>query len=240
MKLTKSMAKMWQIDVTSISQLEKYEKQGYDVSEFKAAALAKAQSNVDATAVARGLVSADAVTLDNPIMLEKLTPHISAPRDLADPILKDSAGLLGNKNALVSAPLVYGAVVQAHHVLWKPGSFKATAVLVIAADEAHRNDITWLTNVADRISQMKGGVGVPPDMEKLIKSLRVGGGYFCEKIGASLAEDACAWCGVMDINQKLLPKTYIPSIKIIPFFLTKEPSATASLCGKLIPAKYYV
>ncbi|MDR0530991.1 MAG: hypothetical protein LBG83_02875 [Oscillospiraceae bacterium] len=93
--------------------------------------------------------------------------------------------------------------------------------------------------MAGAIQGLKNSADVPPDMAKLIKNLRADGGYFCEKIGASLAGEADAWCCVADVKQKELPRTFIPSIAIVPFLLMKDPADTGSLKAEIIPAKYY-
>ncbi|MDR0530990.1 MAG: hypothetical protein LBG83_02870 [Oscillospiraceae bacterium] len=150
MKLTKSMAKMYQIDVTNIDQLRTYEKNGYDVSEWLPAALEKAKMRDAAQDVREGKAQAGEVKLENPIDLEKLTPYLAAPRDAGSPFVADMMGLGGlfgkekRARALSEAPLVFGAVVQANHALWKPGNNTTTAVFVIAKDAAHKNDAAWL------------------------------------------------------------------------------------------------
>lgn len=244
MKLSKSMAKMWNIDVTDLSQLEKYEKQGYDISEFKAAALAKAQSQQAAREVRAGNVDASEVKLENPVDLDKLAPYISAPRDAGSAFVQDCVGfaLLGKDKkikAAVQAPLVYGMIVQANDYLYKPNTSPLPAVVVIAPDAAHATDIQWLNRVANGIKQLKNSADVPADQWKLIKSLRVGGGYFCCKIGASLAGDVDAWCATTDVSAKLLPQTYLPSLGLVPFLLTKEPEENRTISVQQIPAKYY-
>lgn len=246
MKLTAALAKTWQVDVTSLEHLEVYEKQGFDVSEWKPAALAKAQAAEAAWAEADA--AGAKVASENAIDLSKLAPYIATPRDTGSAFLNDVLGTvlfgLGKAKklqALSAAPLVYGAVVQANNALWRPGDAAyLPAVFVVALDPAHKNDTEWLSGTAKKIAELKDGADIPADMKKLIDTLRNDRSQFCFKIGASIAGGADAWCATFKFDsQAALPKGCLPNSGIVPFLLTEQPRENQFIELKLIPAKYY-
>ena len=97
-----------------------------------------------------------------PTDLNKLTSYRSTPRSTESEFFKDVAGkapLFGKdkwREKFATAPLLYGAVVQANSGLWLPGrEDDLPAVFVFALDRTHIYDIEWLTATAEKISEMK-------------------------------------------------------------------------------------
>ena len=245
MKLTKMLARNFQIDVTNLAQLEQYEKMGWDVSEFKEPLLAQAKVQ---QAAREGKIAADDNALSNPVHLERLNPYLAVPRDPGCALIQDMLKimLVGKKEKLKSysaAPLVYASVVQANRNLWQPGTAQfLPAVLVFAADDAHRNDVAWLNNLAGEIKRLKNSAEIPQDMLQLIGMLRNDQSEFCYKIGASAAGGADAWCATYKFSsQSQLPGKCLPSIGIVPFLLKSPPVQGGSIGTNFvpIPAKFY-
>jgi len=244
MKLTKRLAKMYQVDVTNLASLEHYEKLGWDVSEFKDAALAQAAAKENARQLNDQM---------HPVDLSRLDPFVATPRDPNSAFVTDAlavgayGGLFANKDKkrqiVAGAPLIYGAVVEANSDLWEPGSgTNLPAVFVIATDAAHRTNIEWLTQAAQTIAALKHQGDLPKDMRKLIDDLRNSISYFCHKIGPSVAGDADAWCATTSFNQANLPGKRLPRIGevgMLPFLLKEEPKENQFLPVENIPAKYY-
>ena len=198
-------------------------------------------------------------TLTNEIHLERLAEYIKAPRSADSAFIADSikdgsgtidgliGGIFGNaklKEALSKAPIVYGAVVQANSYLFEPGQdiFSVAAVFVFALDEAHIYNIEWLRETADKIAEMKKEGSAFGDMADLLSSLKDDTSHFCLKIGKSVAGDADAWCAVYTFKDtKVLPMTFLPRIKIVPFFLKEHPQTNPHTDVKfaVISGKYY-
>ena len=248
MKLTKELAKKFQVDVTYLPHLEQYEQMGWDVSEWKAAALEKAgqQAEQAANQALARKEAREAFEQAHPVKLDKLAPYIRDPRDAGSEFVLDAVGkvLFGKEKkcrVMAEAPLVYGAVVQANNELWDPGegSF-LPAVLVIALDAAHKNDIDWLKQTADAIGALKRQGDIAPDMQKLIENLRNDMSSFCFKIGSSVAGMADAWCATFKFeHQRDLPGKRIPLSGVLPFLLTEIPKENQFIQLKLVPSKYY-
>ena len=248
MQLTEKWARKMGLDVTDLAQLEQYEKQGWDVSEWKPAALEKAgkQAAQQVNAAADRKAAREAYDQANPVELDRLAPYIAAPRDPGSEFVSDAVGkaMLGKDKkckAMAQAPLVYAAVVQANNALWDPGDGSLLpAVLVIAADSAHKNNIDWLKKTAEAINSLKRGGGEQADMKNLIQTLRNDKSMFCFKLGASVAGDADAWCATFTFDkQSVLPGKRIPGDGVLPFLLTEQPKENKFIQLTLVPAKYY-
>ncbi|MCL2654527.1 MAG: hypothetical protein FWD65_02345 [Coriobacteriia bacterium] len=241
MKLTKRLAKMYRIDVTNIKTLESWEKNGYDVSEFKDAAIALAAARKEARELYDKM---------HPVDLGRLSAYIATPRDpesefVSDAVASGASGKLFASKAkerqiVANSPLIYGAVVQANNALWEPGhAMRLPAVLVITTDEAYKNDIAWLTQMAATIGELRSQGNLPKDMRKLIDDLRNSISSFCHKVGTSVAGGADVWCATVSFDQSDLPGTRIPKEGILPFLLREPPKENKFIQMTLVPAKYY-
>jgi hypothetical protein len=248
LKLTDKWARKMGIDVTNLAHLEEYEQMGWDVSEWKPAALEKAGRQVaqQATVAADRQAAREAFERANPVDISRLTPYIITPRDAGSEFVSDVVGkvMMGKEKkckAMAQAPLVYAAVVQANNALWDPGNGSALpAVFVIALDNMHKNNIEWLRETAQAIAELKRGGGEQADMKKLIETLRNDISRFCFRIGPSVAGNADAWCASFTFDkQSDLPGSRIPIDGVLPFLLTDQPKENQFIPLTLVPAKYY-
>ena len=252
--------KDWADNLTP-EQIEEYERQGMDMSEYKVIMeerLAEQQRIADAV---------DMSLLDS--IKTARTP------EFIDEVAKFNKIPDKNKSRLETATLVYGKVVQASGGMFKSDP-KGTGALVIlyALDEAHRYDREWLTKTAERIYELKielqnkpktgtqkfaGMLGLgdnilynltvgnaqdkkkaeylPEDIRGLISCIALDAGTFHIKVGESLAGGADAWCGTLEFleEQKKLPFAKIPDNRFIPLLITGQGADEV----QLIPPQYY-
>jgi hypothetical protein len=177
--------------------------------------------------------------------LEKLKPYLAMPRDTESEFFKDHAGFRpfwGRekwRDKYANAPIVYGAVVQANDRLREPGDDYLPAVFVIALDDLHRNDITFLGGLADKIADLRDSNKVPDDCRKMIATLRDHQSTFCFPVGASIAHGADAWCFTYIVTQKWLPHQCLSQEGIVPFLLTSPVKENRSPLCIQISAKYF-
>lgn len=219
------------------------EKQGYDMSPVwaKRRELA-AQEEAEEVAFVEQR-KATAVPTD----LDKLLSYRSTPRSTESEFFKDVAGkspLFGKdkwREKFATAPLIYGAVVQANSALWLPGTEDyLPAVFVFALDSAHIYDVEWLTATAEAISEMKVSDTVPADCQEFIDILRDDQSQFCFPLGASLAAGTDAWCVTYKFDkQTILPGNRLPEDGIVPFLLEAKPKKQMPIQLAAIPGKYY-
>lgn len=232
----------WEAAMTE-EEIAAMEKQGYDMSSVrgKKAGMAAEEAAEEAAFEARR--AATAVPTD----LKKLVPFQSTPRSTESGFFKDVAGkapLFGKdkwRDKFATAPLIYGAVVQANSALWLPGrEDDLPAVFVFALDSAHIYDVEWLSATAEKISGMKESDAVPSDCEEFINILRDDQSEFCFPLGASLAGGADAWCVTYKFDtQTILPGTRLPEDGIVPFLLEAKPKKQIPVQLAVIPGKYY-
>lgn len=235
------------LETATEEDLIELEKQGCDVSEYRAKIAARDLKKQDAY---DARFSSDAVnpsTLENPIHLEKLAPYDHTPRDVNSDFVKAVAGKLPlfGKDAYLKSitdnPLLYTCVVQANQALWSPGDYEnLPAVLVFAMDDAHRTNVPWLKEIAKTIADLKESAHVPEDCRKLIASLRDDQSIFCWKVGASISGGADAWCIVHPFDKSSdLPRKSLPSEGIVPFILKEAPEENLGVWFHNIPARFY-
>lgn len=233
----------WETAMTE-KEIAEMEKQGYDMSsvrEKQAGMVAQAEAEEAAFDEQR---SATAVLTD----LNKLVSYRSTPRSIESDFFRDVAGkapLFGKdkwREKFATAPLIYGAVVQANSALWLPGKENyLPAVFVFALDSAHIYDVEWLTATAEKISDMKvNNTAIPDDCLEFIDILRDDQSEFCFPLGASLAGSADAWCVTYKFDsQTILPGKRLPEDGIVPFLLEAKPKKQIPVQLAVIPGKYY-
>lgn len=234
------------LETATEEDLVALEKQGCDVSEYRAKIAARDQK-ISQAYNARFSSEPTASVIENPIQLEKLAPYNYTPRDMNSDFSKAVAGkppIFGKDKYLQSIkdhPLIYTAIVQANQSLWGPGNNdNLPAVLVFAMDDAHRTNISWLKSTAKAIVDLKESADVPDDCRKLIASLRDDQSIFCWKVGASISGEADAWCVVHSFEkQSDLPRKALPTEGIVPFILKKAPEENIGVWFYDIPAEYY-
>ncbi|MDR0232680.1 MAG: hypothetical protein LBI82_11260 [Dysgonamonadaceae bacterium] len=267
-KMTEKATKEWAQNLTP-EQIEEYERQGMDMSEYKIIAEEHQAEQQRLT---------DAINLS---MLDKYKKNRGA--NFIDEVAKFNKMSEKRKPKLETAPLVYGRVVQAHSALFKSNPKNksgAGIVFLFALDDAHRYDEEWLAKTANRIAEMKESVINQPDsmMEKICSSLNLDNNFlfsitigsmmekkkvkflpedcrsfirtlcndsstFGYKLGESLSDGADAWCATFSLHdQSKLPMAQIPQNRIIPFLLSEEPQSFRGVSdvAQLIPPAYYM
>jgi len=159
--------------------------------------------------------------MTNIVHLERLDEHKKTPRDPKSTFVKK--GVKGNKNVIVEAPLVYGAVVQAQSTLWEPfKNYNSGMVIAFTLDERYKYDIAYLTEMAGKISESKNQ-NTYEDTKALRDNLLNTRSVFCNKVGQSISGDVEVWCCTYFVKDtKLLPKMFIPNNKILPFLVMEK------------------
>lgn len=219
----------------TLADVDNMEKQGCDVTELRRKVTER---------IAREAAEAAARVCN----LEKLEPYKKIPRDPESEFYKALAAkapLIGKKEWLencLTAPIVYAAVVQAHHGLWAPyDGGHMGAVFVFSTDPARMYDTAWLLDIAKKIGEMKESPTVAPDCKTLIDTLRDDQSQFCFKLRSSLAGDVDAWCTTYVVNDTAhLPHTCLPNDRILPVLLLKPPQEGYLASFGLIPPKYLI
>jgi hypothetical protein len=217
------------------------EKQGIDVADYKAYVAARDGKDGEAAGEC-------CEKFNNPVDLSKLDAYIPVPRDVNGDFVRTVAGklpLFGKDKKLqkvAGGALIYAAVVQANSDLWQPGKEDyLPAVLVFALDEAHRYNVKWLKETADRIHQLKNAADIPQDCSRLVASLRDDQSLFCWKVGNSISDGADAWCAVYKFEkQTILPRQCLPSEGIVPFILREGPEENVGVWFYDIPGQLYI
>ena len=185
---------------------------------------------------------------DNPTRLDRLKPYLQTPRDMETPFFRAVAGnapwLFKDrwKKKYTESPVIYAAVVQANSALWRPGDNDYyPAVFVFALDKKHIHDVEWLSQMAEKISELSDSPTVPDDCRKLINTLHDSQSEFCFRIGKSVSGDADAWCATYKFDkQSALPRKALPSDGIVPFLLKANPVENQFVDFKLIPSELYI
>ena len=146
------------------------------------------------------------------------------------------------KKKYTESPVIYAAVVQANSALWRPGDNDYyPAVFVFALDKKYTYDVEWLSQMAEKISELSDSPTVPDDCRKLINTLRDSQSEFCFRIGKSVSGDADAWCATYKFDkQSALPRKALPSDGIVPFLLKANPVENQFVDFKLIPFELYI
>ena len=234
------------LKTATLQDLEDMEKQGCDVSEWKAQIMERdaLQSKVDA---ARSGEFVDNSILSNPIDLSKLALYAQTPRSTDLPLCQKLLSNLPwfNKDEYIKGvshnPMIYTAIVQANHALWEPGDYDfLPAVIVFAIDDAHRMDVNWAKQMAKTIQNLKDSAQVPEDCRKVINLLRDSQSQFCCKIGASISDGADAWCATYSFpKQKDLPRKCLPTEGVVPFILRSGPKEDHGIFFHDIPGSLY-
>jgi len=230
---TRAATQQW-VENMTLADIEEMERQGCDMTEYRQR-YEEHQAKVKATYERR------LALLDYP----KLKQYMDTPRDPESEFVKDTIALgkLSSKDGqkMLEAKIVYGAVVQAHHLLYETRTGgQVAAVFVFAMDEKHIYDQEWLNDIAGKISELKESTSVPKDNEAFIKRLRDDQSMFCMKLGESLVGDADAYCATMAINkQEAMPDSCLPVTRILPLMLLEYPKPKYMAQLEMIPSKYY-
>jgi hypothetical protein len=232
----------WEANASE-AELAALEAQGFDLRDLRARRAAQAAAEA-AEAEQRRI---EREHRPRP-QLARLQAHLPTPRSPDDPFFKATAGkppmLFGKKAWLEGrqhGAIVFGATVQANEDLYDPGNEGAPLVTVIARHPARRHDVRFLVDLAERLAELRDGTHVPADCKKLVASLRDQQSIFNWQVGASLAGDADAWCGSIQIFERsLLPHRCLPADGVLPFVLFGQPRDGYSMDLTLVPPAYYM
>ena len=221
-----------QMESLSIEQLEEMREQGLDVEVYLQAAYEK-QAAEDARLEA------------NQIDVSKLEKYLHIPRDSESEFFKEIAGkapMLGKdkwRSSYQNAEIVYTGIVQADERLFTPGDATTGYVALVVLDKRHCYDIEWIEQKAKEVHKVVYGQNVPKDMRKIADGIRKQEGYFTHRLPASINENMEIWVTVKSIDQKMLPKTFIPKQRVIPCLLSDSLKENKIPSLSVIPAKFY-
>lgn len=219
-------------------QIDEMERHGYDVSEHHRIYEERAMSKEDSE---RQLLENSLAMLD----YGKLSDYKRVNRSLESGFVQDVLVLAKmstkEQEEILTAPIIYGCVVDPPSALCHPGNLeRVRVVLVFALDTVYMYNDNWLRETANRISSLKESVIVPDDCRKFIRTLRDTNSTFCVKLSENICGDANAWCATYILpKQSYLPGNYIPASGIIPFLLRKQPREDKVALLDIIPSKYY-
>lgn len=231
--------KEWENSLTP-EIIKGYEKQGLDCTEYWKTYERVQKEKQEAR---KAFIEESLNSLD----YQKLSTYFATPRDAESDFIKDTATInttpLFGKSAWIErmckAPLVYGAVVQAHGSLFKPEPENNQLGMVVTSslDPAYMHDTKWLSEVASKIGELKETSNVPADCKKLIHTLRNSQSIFCFKVGESVTGGPEAWCATFTLDkQKYLPGACMPANRIPPFLVSNELKENVTASLELVPA----
>ena len=236
------------LETATLEDLEAMEKQGVDVSEWKAHIIARDSAASGDQVEGTDAEASDESRFENPVDLGKLLVFKDTPRKTDSEFVKAVAGklpLFGKEKHLQSVAngkLLFAGIVQANTDLWQPGENDfLPAVIVFALDEAHSLNIEWLNEMAAKIAEMKDADDIPADCSQFIETLRDDQSDFCFKLPPALSNGADAWCSVYKFEeQALLPRKCLPSEGVVPFILKEGPEENLGVWFHDIPGDVYI
>lgn len=231
----KNAASEWEKTMTE-NDLDKMEAQGLDVSAYRVKLAARRAQEAEEA-------KKDKEMWQNPTNLDKLTPYIATPRSTETPFFKKVAGKapwFGKSKWLKSyeeGQIVYVGVINAPAEAWKGGKHEEDSRYIIgvyALDEQHIHNVEWLQKVSATLRSMyEGKQPVAPGCEKIMNMIPDESNWSYLRLPDSLAEGADTCVLRLIIEDKELPKGYLPTNGIIPHFYRDG----AIQC---IPAEFYL
>lgn len=214
MGLFKNAAAEWEKTMTE-NDLDKMEAQGLDVSAYRAKLAARRAQEAEQA-------KKDKEMWQNPTNLEKLTPYIATPRSTETPFFKKVAGKapwFGKSKWLrrhTEAQIVYVGVVNAPAEAWKGGKHEYDTHQIIGVYALDEN-VEWLQKVTEALKNMnEGKQPVAPGCEKIMDMISDESNWSELKLPDSLAEGADTCVRRLVVEDKELPKGYLPTNGIVP------------------------
>jgi len=180
--------------------------------------------------------------------LDKLAPYTKAPLDINTAFFKDTVGtgpfwlIFGGRDKWMTersnGKVCYASVVQANHVFYKPGTESGFAVFLFTPDENYTFDKEWLTNMAEKLVELRDNDYTPQDCEEIVAKLRdENSSFYNLRVPNSITNGVEAYCNVMFIMTSNLPHNCLPTDEIVPYLLVLRSNKQYEMYG--IPAKYY-
>lgn len=216
----KNAAAEWEKTMTE-SDLDKMEAQGLDVSAYRAKLAARRAKEAEQA-------QKDKEMWQNPTDLDKLTPYVATPRSTETPFFRKVAGKapwLGKGKWLkkhTEGQIVYVGVIDAPAEAWKGGKHEDDTHQIIgvyALDEKHIRNVEWLQKVTEALKMMKEGKQpVARGCEKIMDMISDESNWNELKLPDSLAEGADTCVRRLVVEDKELPKGYLPTDGIVPHF----------------------
>lgn len=216
----KNAATEWEKTMTE-NDLDKMEAQGLDVTAYREKLAARRAQEVEQA-------KRDKEMWQNPTNLDRLTPYIATPRSTETPFFKKVAGKapwLGKSKWLrkhTEGQIMYVGVINAPDEAWKGGKHEEDSHYIIgvyALDEKHIRNIEWLQKVTTVVRSMyEGKQHVAPGCEKIMDMISDESDWSNLKLPESLAEGADTCVRRLVVEDKELPKGYLPTNGIVPHF----------------------
>lgn len=208
----------WEKTMTE-NDLDKMEAQGIDVSAYRAKLAARrAQEEKQA--------KLDNEMWQNPTNLERLAPYIATPRSTETPFFQKVAGKapwLGKNRWIckhTEGQILYVGVINAPAEAWKGGKHEEDSHYIIgiyALDEKHIRNIEWLQKMSAALRNMyEGKQTVASGCEKIMDMISDESNWSELKLPESLAEGADTCVRRLVVEDKDLPKGYLPTNGIVP------------------------
>lgn len=220
MKLFRNAMTEWEKTMTEV-ELDKMEAQGCDVSIYREKLAARRAKEAEQEKRNREM-------WQNPTNLDKLEPYIATPRSTETPFFKKVAGKapwFGKNKWLkkhTEGQIVYVGIVDAPKYAWKGEKHESDIYQIIgvyALDEKHVRNIEWIQKVMSILKPMhEGKKPVAPGCEKIMDMIPDESNWDTIKLPDSLSEGADAYVRRLVVEDKELPKGYLPSNGIVPHF----------------------
>ena len=220
MKLFRNAMTEWEKTMTEV-ELDKMEAQGCDVSVYREKLAARRAKEAEEE-------KRDRETWQNPTNLDKLEPYIATPRSTDTPFFQKVAGKapwFGKNKWLkkhTEGQIIYVDVVDAPKYAWKGEKHEDDTYQIIgvyALDEKHVRNVEWIQKVMSILRTMhEGKKPVAPGCEKIMDMIPDESNWDTIKLPENLSEGADAYVRRLVVEDKELPKGYLPSNGIVPHF----------------------
>lgn len=220
MKLFRNAMTEWEKTMTEV-ELDKMEAQGCDVSVYREKLAARRAKEAEQE-------KRDREMWQNPTNLNKLEPYIATPRSTDTPFFQKVAGKapwFGKNKWLkkhTEGQIIYVGVVDAPKYAWKGEKHESDTHQIIgvyALDEKHVRNIEWIQKVMSILKTMhEGKKPVAPGCEKIMDMIPDESNWSTIKLPENLSEGADAYVQRLVVEDKKLPKGYLPSNGIVPHF----------------------
>ena len=220
MKLFRNAMTEWEKTMTEV-ELDKMEAQGCDVSVYREKLAARRAKEAEEE-------KRDRETWQNPTNLDKLEPYIATPRSTDTPFFQKVAGKapwFGKNKWLkkhTEGQIIYVGVVDAPKYAWKGEKHEDDTYQIIgvyALDEKHVRNVEWIQKVMSILRTMhEGKKPVAPGCEKIMDMIPDESNWDTIKLPENLSEGADAYVRRLVVEDKELPKGYLPSNGIVPHF----------------------
>lgn len=214
----KNAATEWEKTMTE-NDLDKMEAQGLDVTAYREKLAARRAQEAEQA-------KKDKDMWQNPTNLGRLAPYIQTPRSAETEFFRKLAGKapwLGKSKWLkkhTEGQIVYVGVIDAPAEAWKGGKHEDDSHQIIgvyALDGKRIRNAEWLQKVTEALKKMnEGKQPVVPGCEKIMDMISDESNWSELKLPENLAEGADTCVRRLVVEDKELPKGYLPTDGIVP------------------------